>query len=233
MFTTKNETSNACPTRAVKAIAMMIDEQAQHDRNQPGHHRSEHEQEDDQSGRQPDEELALLQILLGKLFEVGVGRQRAGDRDLEAVPAVLRLHQLDERENLVPARHDRNNHGMPILRDKRLVLRGVVALGLGNNAQSLRALAELEHLRLEGTVVDRVAIRAHDHDLTRRRRGREALVNQRLRLLRLRVAGDIAVTCQRVPEQERDQEERDEKDDEPRTKRPLRTTSARTRKTLS
>ena len=76
-----------------------------HDREQPQQHRHEarddrpeDEQEDDQRRRQPDEELALLQILLRELLEVGVGGQRAGDRDLEAVLAVLRLHELDERE---------------------------------------------------------------------------------------------------------------------------------------
>ena len=81
-----------------------------HDREQPEQHRHEarddrpeHEHEDDQRRRQPDQQLALLQVLLGELLEVGVGRQGAGDRDLEAVLPVLGCDQLDERSDLVAA----------------------------------------------------------------------------------------------------------------------------------
>jgi len=87
-----------------------------------------------------------------------------------------------------------------ILRDERLVVGGVIAPRVRDDAERLPAFAERQHLRLEGRVVDGVALRAHHDDLARRRLRREALVDQRFRLLRLRIARHIAVGRQRVPE---------------------------------
>ena len=104
---------------------------------------------------------------------------------------------------------------MAILRDEGLVIRGVIALRFRNDAEFLPALAETLHLGLESRVVDRVAIRAHDHDFARGRLGWEALADEFLRLLRLGVARDVALTRQRVSKQERNNDERDEYGDEP------------------
>ena len=232
MFTTKNETSNACPTSAVKATAITIDKQPEQDRHETRHDRPEHEHEDDQRRWQPDQQLALLQVFLGELLEVGVGRQRAGDRNLEAVLSVLRLHKVDHRSDLVASHHEQHHRRVAILRDEGLVIRRVVALRFRDDAEFLPALAETLHLGLERRVVDRVAIRAHDHDLARSRLGREALADELLRLLRLGVARDVALARQRVSEQERDHDERDEHGDEPYGKRPLRMTGAGTRETF-
>ena len=146
--------------------------------------------------------------------------------------AVRRLHELHERNDVVAARDDRHHRRLPVLRDERLVAGGVVALRLSDGWEGLRALAQRPHLRLEGWVVDAVALRAHHDDLARRRLRREALVDQRLRLLRLRIARDIAVGRQRVPKQERDHDERDKQSEEPPRKRPLWMIGTRTRETL-
>ena len=123
----------------------------------------------------------------------------AGDLDLEAVLPVLRLHEVDERGDLVASHHDRHHRRVAILRDERLVVRGVVALRVLDDAEPRGACAECAHLRLEGWLVDRVATRAHDHDLARSRLGREALADERRGLLRLWIARDVAVARERVP----------------------------------
>ena len=208
-------------------------EQAEQDRHEARHDRPEHEHEDDQRRRQPDQQLALLQVLLGELLEVGVGRQGAGDRDLETVLPVRGCYQVDERNDLVPLRHDGHHRRVTILRDERLVLRAVVAVHGRDGTELLCALVERPHHRLEGRFVDCVAIRAHDHDLTRSRLGREALVDQRIRLLRLGVARNVAVGRQRAPEQHRDHDERREDGGAPHSDGPLRMNGTCTRKTLS
>ena len=93
----------------------------EHDRHEACHDRSENKHENDQRRRQPDQELALLQVFLGELLEVGVGRQGACDRDLEAILSVLRRDQIDEWSDLVASHLDRHHRRMAILRDERLV----------------------------------------------------------------------------------------------------------------
>ena len=232
MLTTKNETSNAWPTSAVKATAITIESSPSSTGTSPATTAPNTSTRMISAAGSPMKQLALLQVLLGELLEVGVRRQRAGDRNLEAVLPVLRLHQVDERSDLVASHQERHHRRVAILRDERLIVRRVVALRVRDDAERLPALAERPHLRPERGLVDRVAIRAHDHDLARSRRGREALVDQRLRLLRLGVARDVAVARQRVPEQERDHDERDEHSDEPHGKRPLRMNGTGTRETL-
>ena len=111
---------------------------------------------------------------------------------------------------------------MAVLRDERLVVRGVVALRVRDDAELLPARADRQHLRPERRIVDRVALRAHDHDLARSRLRREAVADERRRLLRVGVARDVTVARQRVTEQKRDHDEGDEDGNEPRGKRALR-----------
>ena len=131
-------------------------------------------------------------------------------------------HQVGERNDLVASHHERHHGRVAILRDERLVVRGVVALRVRDDAELLPARADRQHLRPERGIVDRVALRAHDHDLARSRLRREAVADQRRRLLRVGVARDVALARQRVTEQKRDHDEGDEDGDEPRGKRALR-----------
>ena len=83
MFVTKTESSKAWPTSAVSAERDDDREERQDERDHAGDDRAEDEQQDDQRGRRAEEELALLQVLLGELREVLVDRELPGHRRLD------------------------------------------------------------------------------------------------------------------------------------------------------
>jgi hypothetical protein len=165
-------------------------------------------------------------------FSKSASAVSAGDRDLEAVLPVRRSHEVDQRSDVVASHQERHHRRVAVLRDERLVAGGVVAPRDLDESEPLAVPAERAHFRPKGGVVDRAAIRAHDDDLARRRLRREALLDERLRLLRLRVARDIPVARQRVAQQERDQDDRREHGHEPRGECPPRMTGTGTRETL-
>ena len=70
MFVTKTESSKAWPTSAVRRERDEDREERQDERDDAGDDRAEDEEQDDQRRRRPEEELALLQVLLGELREV-------------------------------------------------------------------------------------------------------------------------------------------------------------------
>ena len=87
MFTTKNESSNAWPTSAVRPERDRDRHDREHDRHERGHDRAEHEQEHDER-RSDAEELAGLQILVGGVAEVRIGGVAARDVRLEILAAL-------------------------------------------------------------------------------------------------------------------------------------------------
>ena len=103
MLTTKNETSQTWPTIATSASATTIATIASRIGTQPRDDGAEDEQQHDERGRQPEEELALLQILVREREEVLVGGELAGDRHLER-PAVGLLDDVDHVLDPVLAR---------------------------------------------------------------------------------------------------------------------------------
>ena len=88
-------------------------------RHEPGDDRPEDEKQDDQRRREPELELAVLQVLLGEEVEVMVERLRARDRDGERALLVDRFDLLDERLRLVVVdERDRDDRRVAILRDE-------------------------------------------------------------------------------------------------------------------
>jgi hypothetical protein len=87
-------------------------------RNEPGDDGSEDQQQDDQRRREPELQLALLEILLRELVEVVVERLVAGDGDGEC--AVFQcLDLLDERFGLtVVGERDWDDRRVVVLRDE-------------------------------------------------------------------------------------------------------------------
>ena len=137
-----------------------------HDREQCQEHRdqscddgSEDEHEDDERRRQPDQQLPFLQVLLRELLEIGVARDAARDRDVEAA-AVRILHRVDERADFLGTKEDRDDRGMAVLRDEGVVSRREVALGVGNDPRLASALEDCLRLLLELGIVDGVTVRA-------------------------------------------------------------------------
>ena len=88
MFTTKNESSNAWPTSAVRPSATTIETSASTIGSDAATTRAEHEHEHDAARPAGRSELALLEVALRELVEVVVERELAGDRDVEPVAAV-------------------------------------------------------------------------------------------------------------------------------------------------
>ena len=74
MFTTKTESSNSWPTSADERQRDDDRDDRHQQRQSAGDDRAEDEQQDDQRRGQPEEELAVLEVLLRQLREVLVGR---------------------------------------------------------------------------------------------------------------------------------------------------------------
>src|SRR4051794_6235470 len=104
MLTTKNETSNAWPTRAVRATATTIDSSPSSTGTRPATTAPNTSTRMISAAGSPISSSPFLQVFPGELLEVGVGGQGAGDRDLEPGIAVLRGDQFDERGDVVAAR---------------------------------------------------------------------------------------------------------------------------------
>ena len=66
------------------------------------------------------------------------------------------LHQVGERSDLVASHQERDHGRVAVLRDERLVVRGVVALCVCDDAELLPARADRQHLRPERGIVNRV-----------------------------------------------------------------------------
>lgn len=97
--------------------------EGQDQRQGGGDERAEHEDEHHQRGRQPELELALLEVVLRDLVEIGVGGESAGHRHLEAALAVLGADDLDHPFHAllgVACQPDRDEDGVPVGRDLRL-----------------------------------------------------------------------------------------------------------------
>jgi hypothetical protein len=88
------------------------------------HHGPENEDEDDQSGREAELELARLEVVLRELVEVVVERVGTGDRDGEARVGVS---AIDDRHHLadvaVVGDVDRDHRRPPVARDERRIAR--------------------------------------------------------------------------------------------------------------
>ena len=65
------------------------------------HHGAEDDQQHDERSRQPESQLAVLQVLLRQRREVGVEGVLAGDRGIELVSTIGALHGLDDALDVV------------------------------------------------------------------------------------------------------------------------------------
>jgi len=103
-------------------------DEGEEDGDETGDNRSEDEHEHDQSRRQPEQELALLQILLRERLEVAVGAELARDGGLEAA-ALGALDDLDHALDAVLGifgQPERDDGRAAVARDEPAVPRLVV-----------------------------------------------------------------------------------------------------------
>ena len=114
------------PTSAVRPSATMIETIARISGMVAATHGAEDEQEDDQRGRKPVAQLALLEVALGELLEVAVDRVLAGDVHRESVLAVGVLDARRSGRRRVSSSSgrqlDRDEHRVAVLRDEALAL---------------------------------------------------------------------------------------------------------------
>ena len=124
MFVTKTERSKACATSAVRPSATKMERSGEDERDHAGDDRAEDEEQDDQGRGRAEEELAVLQVLLGELREVLVDREVAGDRRLDAGLLVEPLDGGDDVRDpvLVDAEADEQRSRAAVLRDEPLVV---------------------------------------------------------------------------------------------------------------
>ena len=233
MFTTKNETSNACPTSAVRATATTIDSSPSSTGTRPATTAPNTSRSTISAAGSPISSSPFCRSSSESFSKSASAVSEPVIETWKPSCPFSAVDQLDQRSDLVASHHERHHRRVAILRDERLVVRAVVAPRVGDDAERLAAVGERLHLRPELGLVDREAIRAHDDDLARGRLGREARADQRSRLLRLGVARDVPVARQRAPEQHRDHDERNEHDRAPHSDGPLRMNGTRARKTLS
>ena len=120
MFTTKIESSNCCAMIAVSPSATMIETMAISSGMRPATTAPKTSSRM-MSAREPELELAVLEILLREQVEVVVERALAGDRDGECRVLVGRLERLDDSLRLVVVGdRDRDEGRVPIGGDRGL-----------------------------------------------------------------------------------------------------------------
>ena len=215
-------------------------DQDREDRHQHRHqardHSAENEEEHDQRGREPELELAVLEVALGQRVEVVCDRVVARDRDCEAGRTACLLYERQHRFDRRIALHGELNQGrVPVARDERPVA-GEVAARADHLAGGTELPDEARDEAPELRAFDPVADGADDHDVAHlpfevgRRRGERG--RDRIRgLRRLRRADNVGVRGQPV-QRGRHQHQRDHHRHCPGRKRPPRMRGARPRKPL-
>src|SRR5207248_359176 len=120
----------------------------------------------DQRRREPELELAALEVVLGELVEVVVADVVARDRDFEAGPAAVALDELVDRLDVAGVVDiDRDDQRMLVRRDEGWVVRPVVDLSVVDLPGGLAFPTELGDELAEGRLVDRVTVGADEHDV--------------------------------------------------------------------
>ena len=238
MLVAKTESGNACPTSAASARATVIQTIASSSGIKSGHHGAEHDQQHDQRGRQAEAELAVLQVLARQRREVGVERELAGDRGVEPAAAVGGLHRIDDALDVVlGVRPERHQHP------------GGIAIA--GHQSPLAAVVEGGHLRRAGSAAGppralapaaRSAAHRPSPSRSERRPPRltprqaplvgKALEPQLVRAPRLRVARDLLVARQGVPEKRRGDRDRRHQRQRPARQRQPRPATAPDRESL-
>ncbi len=164
------------------------------DRDQPRDDGAEDEQQHDQRRRQPEEELALLQILVREREEVVVGGELARDRHRER-PVVGLLDDVDHVLDPVlgiPPHPDRDRGRIAVGREQAWIL--IVEVG----ADPRRAPGRLQRRHQPQDLALRLPVRrhvspgrTHEHDLVDVvARRRQVLEDRVVALLRLGVVRD-------------------------------------------
>ena len=196
-------------------------DEREHDRNERGDERAEDHEQHDQRDADA-EHLTALEIFLGDLVEVDVGRERPGDGGLEARLAVRAGDDVDQAlDGRVGVVGEGERHGrrVPIGRDERLVAVGVVA------RRSARRRA-LRPARAEASTCARKAGSSTECSVERTTttssapfRARHSLGDQKLRSLRLGRVRDVCLGRERVAEKGDDQHPGADKGGDPRADR--------------
>jgi hypothetical protein len=160
---------------------------------------SEHEQEDDECGRETELELAVLQVLLRERVEVVLTRLLAGDGDLEA------------RHVGLPDCGDHVAGGLGVGDEERHELRVPVGRhdegALADLVEPTEVVGETGRDRAELSRVGRVRLRPDDDGVDGRRLSREGLRPRVRRPLRLGVVRRSPLGRQRTAEQHGDSAE--------------------------
>ena len=186
----------------------------QDQRHETGDDRAEDEQQDDERRRQPEEQLAGAQVVGGELALVGVRRPLTGDRGVVGRLVVETLHDVvDVLDIVLAVEAEPDEHGLrvAVARDERR------AVGRRDDGGRARR-AQLARERLDALAPGPAAA---DHDdlrdlaLARRRVLGEGSVEQLVRAAGLRLARDLDVRRQHVPEEHADRRDRRHDGDEP------------------
>ena len=226
MLTTKNETSQTWPTIATSREREDDRDDREQHRDEPRDDGAEDEQQHDQRRGQPEEELALLQILVREREEVVVGGELAGDRRLERPLVSLPDdvdHVLDPVLGVRP-HPDRDHDRVLVGREQPRIPVVEVRTDLRRPPGRLDGRGELLDLQL-GLAVggDVLARRPDEHDLVHVVTGRRHVPEDRVvALLRLRVVRHRGIGRDRRREQQRDRGDREHEDRTPDRQHPLR-----------
>jgi hypothetical protein len=158
--------------------------------------------------RQPEEELALLQILVRERQEVLVGGELACDRDLER-PSIGLLDDGDHvRDPVLAVRPhaDRDHSSVPVRREQARILVVEVGANVRRPARRLQCRRQPLDLELRVPVGGHVLSgRPGEHDLVDEVvRRRQVPEDGGVALLRLRVVRDRRLGCDRRGQQQRD-----------------------------
>jgi hypothetical protein len=196
-----------------------------HQRDGRADQRPEHQDQHDQRRRQPELQLALLQVLLGDLVEVVADRVLAGDVHREPVRAVRALYRRDDvlhrRHLRLIGHHDGQQRGVPVAGDEDLAATGQIGADAAHLGLAAKPTGETTDRRRERRVVHREPLGAHDDELVERVRAGQPLVDQILRPHRLGLRCHAAVAGQRAPEQPARQRDPDERQQTPDGQHPL------------
>ena len=195
----------------------------------PGDERAEDEDEHDERDRQPERELAVLQVTLRERVDVVRDRAVAGDRDREVRGVDAPDERHHRRDRLVAVDPQLDDRRVPARSDERPVTAEVVPRDSDIGPGRERLPGQPRDEAAKRGSVDGVPLGAdHDHvadgPLPRRRGRRKRAVESRGRLRRLGVAADVALRAE--TERGDDEHERDSNGDRPARKRAHRMTGA-------
>ena len=216
MFTMKTERLNSSESSVTSPIPTMIATIAINTGTSPATTAPNTSTQDHERGREPEAELAALQVALRKQGEVVSGRVGAGDRDLEARSLAVPLYQRDDGlDRRIAADEDREQNRVPVRRDER------GRDDVRHLSGRVQLTAELRHERAELRAGRRISSGRDDDNVTRlpsqvSRRRRKRSRDRRSCARRFRIPGHGRVRRQPMQRRHRESDRHSDRDTPPR-----------------